>query len=319
MGNRIEQGRCCEAVIRIFEKLIGSNRKELCLPDTVNRRTKDIEVFVRIGATKLAIEHTLIEPFEHFLKSNHDFGRFKSELDQLVPPCKIPASHGFQLCVPGMAFNRKNKECLVAATWAIADFVIANMPVLANPPAEDRSIPLSIVEGIMAARHGDVSVSHTAWQQLGDLRLRQRPPMSIPLESDGVRVILGIMQNPRPSQIGKLRIIGIVNDIEAKRQERVRKALESKREKLEKYKREGCRTVLILESNDIALTNDEVVFEALTAAMPCVDVASDDIFFADTSTSTYTIRHLVIDRQKNTYWHKILGVVRRERSRFRVI
>jgi hypothetical protein len=95
MGNRIEQGRCCEAVIRIFEKLIGSNRKELCLPDTVNRRTKDIEAFVRIGATKLAIEHTLIEPFEHFLKSNHDFGRFKSELGQLVPPCKIPASMGF--------------------------------------------------------------------------------------------------------------------------------------------------------------------------------------------------------------------------------
>jgi hypothetical protein len=143
-----------------------------------------------------------------------------------------------------MAFNRKNKECLVAATRAIADFVIANMPVLANPPAEDRSIPLSIVEGIMAARHGDVSVSHTAWQQLGDLRLRQRPPMTIPLESDGVRVILGIMQNPRPSQIGKLRIIGIVNDIEAKRQERVRKALESKREKLETSKNLG-RTGLI--------------------------------------------------------------------------
>ena len=303
MKSRIEQKRCCEAALRIFEKSLENHREEVSFPDTTNRRSKDVDICAKVGTTRLAIEHTLIEPFEKFLKSNHDFDRFITALDRLVSHNSIPTSHAFQLLVPGMAFNRLNKNEMMAVTKSIADSAIANMAVLANPPPQDRSIPLYIAEGIIAAGHGDVDASYKAWQQLEDLRLSQRPPISIPYRLDGVRVTLEIMRNPRPSQRGKLQVIRVVENIEAERRDRVKRALAHKREELERYKSRGYRTALVLESNDIALTSDHAVFEALSAALSCVDAAADDIFFADTCTATYAFRHLVIEGRQNTRWY----------------
>ena len=52
------EGRCCDAVLRIFESEHGEQRREV-IRDTPTRRGIDISCY--IGNQHYAVEHTLIE------------------------------------------------------------------------------------------------------------------------------------------------------------------------------------------------------------------------------------------------------------------
>jgi hypothetical protein len=78
--------------------------------------------------------------------------------------------------------------------------------------------------------------------------------------------------------------------LEQLRKERLYKALDDKSPKLHAAKRSGTRTVLVLENNDIALTNESVVSE-MTKDLSCtVQYMPDDIFLV----GTYTTGHFYV-------------------------
>jgi len=74
-------------------------------------------------------------------------------------------------------------------------------------------------------------------------------------------------------------------DLEHLRKVRLRKALNDKSPKLHAAKRPGTRTVLILENNDIALTNESVVSEVIKELSCEVPYMPDDIFLVGTYTT----------------------------------
>ncbi|NQV21763.1 MAG: hypothetical protein HQ511_10145 [Rhodospirillales bacterium] len=275
MRGRVEQDRCCEAVLRLIETRLGSNRTNVSFPERERRSTKEVEVCATIGDIKVAIEHTLIEPMEQFIESGHHFENFIIGFGEHVAG-RTPAGHAFQLLIPVTALNGiKNKE-IEATRKILAAFAVEGMETLVK-----------------------------AQEELPDPRSRKRTPIAITTTPKGIPfcVTLGIIRIPRPSQRGTLRIVrSIEGNIQPERVRRVGRALSDKKEKLSRCRENGYCTVLILENNDIALTSDDAVFEALSASLSSQDIAVDDIFLADTCTTTYAFRHLLIDGNKNDQW-----------------
>ena len=81
-------------------------------------------------------------------------------------------------------------------------------------------------------------------------------------------------------------------DIEERRAERLGRALRDKGPKLAAWKRQGARSVLVLEDNDIALSNHILIRQAL--ALAAVRTAlPDEVFLVCTTTDNWEVFHFV--------------------------
>jgi hypothetical protein len=75
----------------------------------------------------------------------------------------------------------------------------------------------------------------------------------------------------------------VAGDLEEARVTRLQKACEDKFPKLVTWKRDDCaRTVLVLEENDLSLTNHQRVADALVTAEATMSDAADEIFLVST-------------------------------------
>lgn len=72
------------------------------------------------------------------------------------------------------------------------------------------------------------------------------------------------------------------DDLEARRQARVQQAIERKYRKLAKEKAKGRESILILESNDIALGNSSVVGDAAAKALASCPEPPDRVYLVET-------------------------------------
>lgn len=75
----------------------------------------------------------------------------------------------------------------------------------------------------------------------------------------------------------------VAGDVEQARTVRLQKALGDKFPKLSIWKRGGAKTVLVLEENDLQLTNHQRVADALVSAEAAMSDAADEIFLVSTS------------------------------------
>lgn len=75
---------------------------------------------------------------------------------------------------------------------------------------------------------------------------------------------------------------GVPDDLEEQRAARVAEALRRKAPKLAAEKAKGRSTVLVLESNDIALGNADVIADALTTALAACAEPPDNIYLVET-------------------------------------
>lgn len=76
-------------------------------------------------------------------------------------------------------------------------------------------------------------------------------------------------------------------DHEAERVRRVREACQRKYPKLARWKRDrGARTVLVLEENDIQLTNQQVVADALLEVEKTMPDRPDEVYLVSTAIET---------------------------------
>ncbi len=75
----------------------------------------------------------------------------------------------------------------------------------------------------------------------------------------------------------------VAGDVEQARTARLQKACEDKFPKLATWKRDSAKTVLVLEENDLSLTNHQLVADALVSAEAAMPDAADEIFLVSTS------------------------------------
>jgi len=234
----------CEAVI----SLIGERRVESITKvesvDTVVRTCPAVELRFETPTARFALEHTRIESFAKQILHGKQFTR-------LLEPLETDLAGR----LPGVFF-------------LTVDAGAATVPVAQH--AEIRNaLSTWIVE------NGGTLDAEEDTGSDGNCELTARPP-SVPFEvtlcrdaSDGSELI--IQQRTPP-------------DLDALRPNRIREALNRKCPKLWQEKASGRISVLILESDDIALANRVVVTDAVVAELCARNDAPDIIIWARTST-----------------------------------
>lgn len=75
----------------------------------------------------------------------------------------------------------------------------------------------------------------------------------------------------------------VAGDVEQARTARLQKACEDKFPKLTTWKQDGAKTVLVLEENDLSLTNHQRVADALIPVEAAMPDAADEVFLVSTS------------------------------------
>lgn len=248
----------CEQVIELFEKRLGALRADVTHPET-DSSGPPVECRLRIGATRFAFEHTLIEPFEKHIAGAVDFAAFSAPLRAALDGA-MPGPGAYKLFfdlhpVAGVPRSKHDKLRAKIAGWVNA----AAAELAAEAPAR-------------RSRH---------WAPHGDTGQREA-------EIDGVRVVLRRHVNWRQSgehdrRIFIARLLPKGVNVETLRAGRIERALEAKCPKLAACAALGDESVLILEWNDFSLSNEVLIADALE---PLLEKRSDcpaHVFLADTS------------------------------------
>jgi hypothetical protein len=237
------EGRCCDAVLTILERELGAQRETLSW-DTP--RSPGVEVRARIGDTLYALEHTLIDPYPSKRDDDRQFMAVMGELESSLPGSgALRPDCTYEAWVDIHAFRGRRRSEIPGMREAIRAWIVAAAPRLA---------PQRIYE---------------------TLQLSASPP-TVP-----VRVLL--KATLWPDRGNSLRIGRLVNaELEEQRRERIAAALQKKGPKLLAEGRVGARTVLVLENDDVALSNPVDVGAALHAQLAASDLAVDDVYLVDT-------------------------------------
>jgi hypothetical protein len=243
---RFNEGKACDAVLRHLERRDGATRTRMRFPDNEGH-SAPVELVCTIGDRLYAIEHTGIEPFEGHMQGN-------AENERLIQPIvagvagRLPPNEEFQLQMPTGAMEALRGRDVSAVHRRLIDWIIESAPSLWIPP-----------RGRMDTQ---VQATHI-------------PAVPFPVKL--YRLQSRIFQ-------GKLNVVHAVSNVESQRLKRITTALKKKMPKLAAWQRDaGARTVLVLEENDIQLTNHEVVTKAVLKAEETLGRAADEIYVVSTS------------------------------------
>ena len=247
------EGRCCDAVLRILEAEHGEQRREV-VRDTPLQR--GIEITCYIGSQHYAVEHTLIEPFLDNQRDNILFGRvFDSAFEASIADLLRP-DLAYMITVNVYAFADFTSTQLANVRAALLEWTREAVTRLPEPPRGQGPTEVRI--------HGD----------------QPEAP---------VRVTLACHRSTAP---GRRFFSGrfAPHDIEILRHARLLKALKDKGPKLHAARAANTRTVLIVENHDFAITNEGLLSEAFDQLCAQVEHPPDDIYLVDTrSSSTFHV------------------------------
>lgn len=249
------QDELCEIVVRLLEKEIGVRRGKVTYPER-DGSGPPVEMRVELGKQRYALEHTIIEPFKKAIQFGKEFAEFVNgiitELDG-----KLPVPGTYQLRFPIHPTAGRHRRTHAALQTAIMDWMReaardlhVEMPERVGRDRQPRGYNGSRtaeVDGLSIALYRQVHWSDTG---MHDGRLS-------------------------PSRV-------MCENIEELRRARIRTALDRKLGKLADCARAGDRTMLILEDNDIALSNQILIAQALEAELGGRKDCPDRIFIAET-------------------------------------
>ena len=253
MRNENNEGKACDAI----EKRSGEIRTHIRHPE-VDRIGPPVDLRLKLGAQEYAIEHTLIEPFENQIKMEvvikEIFDYFKENISLPFPS---PAYYQLQYSIDVSLSNGTPKR--TRALNNLAEWVCQNEKELRE---KDRSWPTGPYDLYYA--------DHT---------VRGEP--------DGFDCTFELLRWPDAACIrekpGFLCLRPIYpEDMEPLIRKRLTRAFSRKCEKLQACKADGARTVLVLESRDVALTHFEFRDDLLPAILAKHSNAPDEIFLVET-------------------------------------
>jgi len=244
------EGKCLDAVLKVLEEQHRAVRNIL---ERDTPTSRGIELVCDVGGQRFALEHTLIEPFPDNQRDNIVFQRiFDDEFESEVHDLLKPHL-AYTVAVDVYAFDRKSRKQLGSIRQNLLTWLRASIPQLPEP-AEFRQMSIFADTPNVPVR---VRLACFRSQGLGGRLTAERfaPPA-----------------------------------LEHLRERRLRKSLNDKSPKLHAAKHPGTHTVLVLENNDIALTNEGVVSEVIQQLSNDVPYMPDDIFLV----GTYAVGHFYV-------------------------
>lgn len=258
MVSRYNEGKAIDAVLRrieardqAFRLNDGRSPDDLNDPDPLRR----VDYVCTVGKTLHAFEHTGIEPFA----------------DQIELEV-----HNRKLFAPVVTrfSDRADREL-----W---EFHVPVEPSAGLTGAQVKRVQETLTTWIEAnASRFPVTLLHDRY---ANPHLGETVP-GVPFPVSLHRGSLDSHHFPRDSPLcGQFMMkYFVAGDVEHARVERLQKACEDKFPKLATWKRDGANTVLVLEENDLSLTNHQRVADALVAAEAVMSNTADEIFLVSTS------------------------------------
>lgn len=252
------QGRACEAAVRVIEKRLGAKRGLIQRPETDSMCPVDmrIDYLVDIGSATWAIEHTLIEAFPNQIQDGYQFSRLVAPLESAFSK-GLPTPGAYHLIVPPGALKGVKRHELPELQNAISEWIGRSIPKLGAPP------------------------NHI---------IADRP--------SGMRSDIQLARLKAPWREGRLSVVREKPvDLENKRVERIQGALSDKLPKLRRWESSSTRSMLVLEDCDIALSNDYLIGKAFLEAIKGADGLPDYICLVETCTPAWAVYVLAADRE----------------------
>jgi hypothetical protein len=220
------EGRVCEAIVRRLEDRLNAPRMDLRWPED-ERHPFPVELAFTIGHQLFALEHTGIEPFNGHVQMDARADQlFKPIVDALKNALGTAAI--FELMIPANALDGRKMREVRSIQQALIDWVKATAPTV--PP-----------------------------QRYGDYKKTSVGPVIIP----GVPFAVSLYRFAPALVPGHhFQLTHLVQNSEQLRKDRIRASVQKKFPKLAAWKRDHkARTILVLEDNDIQLTNQAIVTE----------------------------------------------------------
>lgn len=252
------EGKVCDAIVRYLEARDDAYRTELYSPEEEHHSDPG-ELVWKLASQLYALEHTGIEPFEGHVQleaeAKRQFDPIKEMLAGTLPPGVI------ELHVPAKAMQGMKKPAIREIQKAIADWVKATAPTLAM------------------RRYSDY---------IGDVG-----PVTVP----GLPFKLKLLRFETMGSPDRLQIVhSVIEDRGMARTDRIRRACDKKFPKLAAWKeREGARTILVLEDNDIQLTNQVVVAETVLPIASGRADRPDEIYMVMTCADPWLAWPMLVD------------------------
>jgi hypothetical protein len=236
---RFNEGQACDAVLRFLEARDGAQRQAVFFPER-ERHEYPVELACRINGQLYALEHTGIEPFTGHVQVDAEAKRRIQPLVDRVT-ARLPQTEEFELQVPIDGLNVLRGRQLDAVHDRLAEWIERIAPTLPIAP-------------------------------IG--RYVRSPAVQV----RGVPFPVRLHRMTRIGLPNNFQVNLIVSDVERRRLDRLRKALADKCPKLAGWKRShGAKSVLILEQNDIQLTNPHIVTETLLTAESEIPNRADEV------------------------------------------
>jgi hypothetical protein len=218
---KLNEGTVCDAVIRYIEGREKAARTDVWRPE--EKENGEVELAWKLGGAQYVIEHTGIEPFEGLIRMSAEA---QNHFDPITAACAggLPLDV-FELEVPARCMQGLDRAAIRKTQAVLVDWIRETGPKL----------PVRRYSDYIGA-DGPVTVA-------------------------GVHFPVRLFRFEDLAKMPRLQIKHIAPDMRKERPERIQRACDAKFPKLAEWKGRGARTILVLEDNDIQLTNPATVAE----------------------------------------------------------
>ena len=260
------EGKACDAVLRLLERRSCEPRADLRFPDR-DRVGPPVELRARLGAQEYAIEHTRIEPFPGQIRTGKQFSQLVAPVQEAVSGT-LPGPAYYELLFPLDPSLNEPSHRLVEHVETLVHWVRKEA-------------------GPLYMRSRAALASERSPRYFRESTTGTPPGFPYPVT---LCCSLGIA--PAGHRWGGLSCARIApgdDRLECLRAKRLRQALCDKCPKLDRCRDEGARTVLVLESDDIALTDQSSVRALLPDLLAKRSDVPDEIYLVVTQVDSWLV------------------------------
>ena len=258
--DRSNEGKACDAVLRDIEARAGTTQRDLIFPEKTHS-VGPVELVCTVGMQRFAFEHTRIEPFAGHIQLEAEAKRHFEPIAERVA-AQLPAESRFELEVPAGAMLGLNDRAARPIQDALVRWILTTAPGLPTAFPGRRILPIQKVT----------------------------PP--------GVPFAVSLDRRPREDFPSPFVIRHLVEgNVEVLRLQRLGNAYQKKMEKLQPWKADGATAILILEEDDIFLTNHFNVADALAKVEASHGDWPDEVYLLGVLSSMWLITRLRIGNQ----------------------
>ena len=251
------EGKVCDAVVRALEKWTDETRADVRHPER-DGVGPPVDLRLKLGAQEYVIEHTRIESFEGQIETGVVANRISVYIKKNIPD-PFPSPAYYELQFPIDVALPKGRAKRNRALDNLVEWIRTNEKILRDRNLE-RFLP--------------IRDPHMANDSVGEI------PAGFNCKFELLHWPNAALIRDRPGTLS-FRFIP-PDDLESPRTDSLKHAFSRKCPKLQACRKEGARTVLVLESSDPGLTSFEFRGNLLPLLLAERTDAPDEIFLVET-------------------------------------